>query len=104
MIQMTAGTPTLQGQFVQMGISSLSYGSNTLSLQMRVGSTGGFTNPLPFVQMTPDTGTNALRLMPKADFDRTTGVCSIQFVDVTTGAVVNAATYGNFRLAVTVLV
>lgn len=103
MIQMTSGTPTIHTHFVQFGIVSVSYGSNTLSIQTKPGTVGGFSNPLPIVQMTTDTGTNALRLIPKAFFDRSTGVVSVQFVDCTTGAVVDAASYGSFRLAVSVV-
>lgn len=97
MIKMAAGVPTLVAEYQRCGISLLAYASNTLSLTLPAG-VPFYGRPLAFVQQLADTGTNALRLEPKvAGYDPATGILTIRWIDVTTGAVADAASYGTFR-------
>lgn len=100
LITMTAGTPSINTTFTNTGIKALAYnaGTSTLTLTISPGIAGTFgINPIFFAQMTPDAGTGALALVPRVGtFTPATGTLEIKFVNTTTGAIENVATFGTF--------
>lgn len=99
LITMTAGSPAVHTSYQNGGIYSLAYdaGTTTLNVTLRTGAPS-YAVPIFFAQMLNDAGNNAFRLHPRTGvLNQTTGVLPIQWVDATTSALANIATYGTFR-------
>lgn len=103
LITMAAGVASINQSFSHGGIKSLAYnaGTSTLTLTLNPGIAiaGNIQaiNPIFLATMTPDAGSGALSLAPRVgNFTPSTGTLVVQFVDTTSGSVVDVSTYGTF--------